>query len=47
MFKILDRYVIRESLLPMGLSLILLTFVVTIPTILRYAEPLIVKGIAW
>ncbi len=47
MFRTVDRYVIRELLLPMGLSLILLTFVVTIPTILRYAEPLIVKGIAW
>src|SRR3984893_10820996 len=45
--KILDRYVIREVLLPMGLSLVLLTFVITVPTILRDAEALIVKGIAW
>ena len=47
MFRILDRYVIREVLLPMGLSLVLLTFVVTVPTILRDAEALIVKGIPW
>src|ERR1700730_2706870 len=45
--KILDRYVIREVLLPMGLSLVLLTFVITVPTILRDAEALIVKGIPW
>ncbi|HEY3044129.1 MAG TPA: LPS export ABC transporter permease LptF [Vicinamibacterales bacterium] len=45
--KIFDRYVIREVLLPMGLSLVLLTFVVTVPTILRDAEALIVKGIPW
>jgi LPS export ABC transporter permease LptF/LPS export ABC transporter permease LptG len=47
MLKILDRYVIRELILPMGLSLLVLTFLVTIPTILRDAEALIVKGIAW
>jgi LPS export ABC transporter permease LptF/LPS export ABC transporter permease LptG len=45
--KIFDRYVIREVLMPMGLSLVLLTFVVTVPTILRDAEALIVKGIPW
>ena len=45
--KILDRYVIRELLLPMGLSLVLLTFILVIPPILRDAEELIVKGIAW
>lgn len=33
--------------MPMGLSLVLLTFVVTVPTILRDAEALIVKGIPW
>ena len=44
---ILDRYVIRELLLPMGLSLVLLTFILVIPPILREAEELIVKGIAW
>src|SRR5882757_7964676 len=47
MLRILDRYVIRELLLPIGLSLLVLTFLVTIPTILRDAEALIVKGIAW
>ena len=46
-FRTLDRYVIRELLLPMGLSLVLLTFILVIPPILREAEELIVKGIAW
>jgi LPS export ABC transporter permease LptF/LPS export ABC transporter permease LptG len=47
MFRIIDRYVIREVLPPMGLSLLLLTFILSIPPILRQAEELIVKGIAW
>lgn len=47
MFRILDRYVIRELLLPMGLSLLLLTFMLVIPPILREVEELIVRGIAW
>jgi LPS export ABC transporter permease LptF/LPS export ABC transporter permease LptG len=47
MFRIIDRYVIREILPPLGLSLLLLTFILVIPPILRDAEELIVKGIAW
>jgi LPS export ABC transporter permease LptF/LPS export ABC transporter permease LptG len=47
MFRIIDRYVIREVLPPMGLSLLLLTFILSVPPILRQAEELIVKGIAW
>ena len=47
MFRTLDRYVIRELLLPIGLSLLLLTFILVIPPILREVEELIVRGIAW
>jgi len=47
MFRIIDRYLIREILPPLGLSLVLLTFILVIPPILRDAEELIVKGIAW
>jgi len=47
MFRIIDRYVIRELLLPFALSLAVLTFILVIPPILRDAEELIVKGIAW
>jgi LPS export ABC transporter permease LptF/LPS export ABC transporter permease LptG len=47
MFRILDRYVIRELVLPITLSLVVLTFILVVPTILRDAEELIAKGIAW
>jgi len=47
MFKILDRYLIREILLPLFLALVVLTFVLEIPPILREAEALIAKGVAW
>jgi LPS export ABC transporter permease LptF/LPS export ABC transporter permease LptG len=45
--KTLDRYMIREILVPLGLSLLVLTFVLEIPPILREAEALISKGVAW
>ena len=47
MLKILDRYVVREILLPFFLGLVVLTFVLEIPPILREAESLIAKGVAW
>ena len=47
MFRTIDRYVLRELLLPFALSLAVLTFILVIPPILRDAEDLIVKGIAW
>ncbi|MBI3402739.1 MAG: LptF/LptG family permease [Acidobacteria bacterium] len=47
MFKILDRYLIREILLPLGLGLLVLTFVLMMPPILKDAEKLIAKGVAW
>ena len=45
--KTLDRYLIREILLPFALSLVVLTFVLVLPPILRDAEALIAKGVAW
>src|SRR5213594_2299353 len=45
--KILDRYLLREILLPFFLWLLLLTFVLIIPPILQNAEQLIAKGVAW
>ena len=45
MIRILDRYLIREIALPFFLGLILLTFVLEIPPILRDAEALIAKGV--
>ncbi|MBI4486643.1 MAG: LptF/LptG family permease, partial [Acidobacteria bacterium] len=47
MFKIFDRYLIREALLPFFLGLVLLSFILEIPVILDQGEKLIEKGIAW
>jgi LPS export ABC transporter permease LptG/LPS export ABC transporter permease LptF len=43
--RIFDRYVVREVLLPFVLSLLLLTFLLIIPPILKDAYPLIAKGV--
>src|SRR5215831_14250161 len=47
MLKILDRYLIREILLPFFLALLVLTFILEIPPILQQGEKLIAKGVAW
>ncbi len=47
MLSILDRYLVREILLPFFLWLLLLTFVLMMPPILQNAEQLIAKGVAW
>jgi LPS export ABC transporter permease LptF len=44
---ILDRYLIREILVPLLLGLVVLTFLLVIPPILREAESLIAKGVSW
>lgn len=45
--KILDRYLIREIALPFLLGLVVLTFVLEIPPLLREAEALVAKGVEW
>ena len=45
MFKILDRYLVREIALPFLISLLVLTFVLMIPPILARAQDLIAKGV--
>src|SRR5688572_15433432 len=45
MFKILDRYLVREIALPFAISLVVLTFVLMIPPILQRAQDLIAKGV--
>ena len=45
MFRTLDRYIIRETLAPFGLTLLILTFLLQIPTIMDVAEKLIAKGV--
>src|SRR5215470_16620576 len=43
-FSIFDRYVVREVLLPLLLSLLLLTFLLMIQPVLQYGAPFIAKG---
>lgn len=45
MFRTLDRYIIRETLAPFTLTLLILTFLLQIPTIMDVAEKLIAKGV--
>lgn len=47
MFNILDRYIVREVLLPFFLSLLILTFLLEIPTVMEQGEQLIAKGVGW
>src|ERR1035437_3625284 len=47
MFKILDRYLTREILLPSLLALVVLTFVLVIPPIRQQAATLVAQGVAW
>ena len=44
--RILDRYIIREILLPFAIALVVLTFVLIIPFIIEQAEQLIQKNVA-
>jgi len=45
--RILDRYIVRETLLPFVIALVVFTFVLIIPFILDLAEELIEKGVPW
>jgi LPS export ABC transporter permease LptG/LPS export ABC transporter permease LptF len=43
--RILDRYVIREVLLPFCIGLLVFTFILIIPFLIQYAEAFIAKGV--
>jgi LPS export ABC transporter permease LptG/LPS export ABC transporter permease LptF len=45
--SLLDRYVVRETLLPLFLSLLLITFLLIIPPILQQGYTLIAQGVGW
>ena len=47
MLKLLDRYLIREVLLPFFIVLVVLSFLLEIPVILQQGEKLIEKGVEW
>jgi LPS export ABC transporter permease LptF/LPS export ABC transporter permease LptG len=44
--RIIDRYVMRQVLMPFCIGLIVFTFVFIIQTLIRYVEPLIAKGVS-
>ena len=44
--RIVDRYIIREILLPFAIALVVLSFVLIIPFIIELAEQLIQKGVS-
>ncbi len=43
--RILDRYVIREVLLPFAIALLVFTFILIVPSMMQYAEAFIAKGV--
>jgi len=45
--KILDRYLVREILPPLGLSLLIFTFILDIPPFMEQLEALVAKGVPW
>jgi LPS export ABC transporter permease LptG/LPS export ABC transporter permease LptF len=47
MLKTLDRYVIREILPPLFLSLLIFTFILQIPPVMEQLESLVSKGVSW
>lgn len=47
MLRTLDRYVIRETIPPFLLSLLIFTFILEIPPIMRDLESLVAKGVSW
>src|SRR5262245_21870415 len=45
MFRIIDRYLVKEILLPLLLGLVVFTFVLQLPPLLKQGEQLISKGV--
>jgi LPS export ABC transporter permease LptG/LPS export ABC transporter permease LptF len=43
--RIIDRYVIREVLLPFAIALLVFTFILIVPSMMQYAEAFIAKGV--
>lgn len=47
MLRTIDRYVIREIIPPFLLSLLIFTFILEIPPVMRHLETLVAKGVTW
>ncbi len=45
--RLLDRYVLREIAPPFVLSLLIFTFILTLPPVMRQLEQLVAKGVPW
>ena len=47
MLKTLDRYIIRDIVPPLMLSLLIFTFILCIPPVMEQLEALVAKGVPW
>src|SRR4029079_19555465 len=47
MLRTIDRYVVREVIPPFLLSLVVFTFLLEIPPVMRQLETLVAKGVTW
>jgi len=47
MFKTIDRYILREIVVPFAIGLVVLTFVLVIPIVLKHGEQLIAQGVGF
>src|SRR5215210_1752654 len=47
MLKTIDRYILKEIILPFVLGLVVLTFLLELPIVLKNAEALVAKGVEW
>ena len=47
MLRTIDRYIIRETIPPFLLSLVIFTFLLEIPPVMRDLEMLVAKGVSW
>ena len=45
--RILDRYLLREIVPPFLLSLLIFTFILTLPPVMKQLEQLVAKGVSW
>lgn len=47
MFRLIDRYVLKEAVVPTLLGLLVFTFILQIPPVMEVAEKLVAKGVPW
>jgi LPS export ABC transporter permease LptF/LPS export ABC transporter permease LptG len=47
MLRTIDRYLIREMVLPFAMGLVVLTFLLQVPPFLQQSQNLIAKGVPW